>query len=1258
MNAKRIQSQPLQSPQRLQIQQQRQQQQQLTPYERYHPPIATSSVPSTSLPLTSPLQQPQIVGSAASVIPPEPQFRVLDGPSNIPQYHHHQRQSQILHHHNFNRPTRPTSVHHNRDAARRLNVRFGDIEFELHRAMRVVDAMSGQYLMMWDKLERLELILYEQQTMMTRLLAVIRENSETNSNNHFYTLMSDTRESLEQYYEHLLQESSDLISQYVPPQETNYQVDDYDDNMLESSFSIGNHYIHGPSYDRLTSNFIPQDSIESLENENMIDQLFQEEVEGSPPPPPPSPLPTFSPLLMPSPSRPSATSTIISSNKSAINAQSNVVSSNASINKPTVVTNPLISSSTTVTATSRNMPPQFSNYNDVLDPGESTRKKINKRTRASAKRAWPESQTKSREVVSKALQQAREEESNISKNIKGSKIGEMKYTTSSIEGEQRSIIEFLKDVTEKEDEQKQEMNKKDKLRTSIKMKENKNNNDAEESIENLDQDLQLLEDVPIDELDVLKSPTSGTSSRADNRSRTSMTDMYTSSEYLNYRDASRTPCVTGSDIEELDKLSANLEKACRLPTNIRGGKVFLVMNQSSELREDGKKDDIVSHGEEAIMTKEEEEEKKSYTNEKSYVQIDDIPINKCSKAYMSSQKWLRDDGHDYCYATSDADLLINMQSSSPKARTSTQKIQVYEQPEILKSETQSKSKLSIDKEILSTNHLSSSTSPSSSTFFQANEPSITSTQVVVGNNLAQTLVGSLETSNKVTKSPESPERTSSSLICIKPEALSLPATATPNISSSSSPSASSSPLPPESLLSTSLTASHSVKTYLYAKCSSLFKDKFINNPKSISSQQCGRKPSSQVSTHLRCDNSLSDNKFSNKSIDYSYDKNEYENEAATDDKIIHPIITKTKTLSKHSTLSSSFIASPSPSFSINAQNDTKTSSVNRKNEQQQKQEKKLIENNHNLNSVCPSSTIFSNYVQSTEQRVNKMGKNIALSDQDGKREEEEEDENINKKSMTSLFRKEMQKDKDADEKTESSLYLDDNRNNLSITLISQQKKENDPINGDENEDASRIINKSNVKSSSFHSHKDDNNKTAVNVVSMHVNKVDNVYHSSETRLQNKGEVLSSSNLQEETKPLTSDTQATKINSTNLPESVKLNSAIINESTEHVHLESNNDNKSVTSKHKIDPASSFSSSSAGGGGGFRNRFASIMKQKVEERRHGNLSSLGSTETSICDDIGKEETSTTSLVKTLSEDNKSSSKTKWKAAVVSVFTQFIL
>ncbi|XP_064474617.1 protein unc-13 homolog B-like isoform X2 [Ornithodoros turicata] len=55
----------------------------------------------------------------------------------------------------------------------RLGGRLSELEVELRYAWRAVDLLSQEYVKMWEKLERLEILLYEQQAVIAQLLAVI-----------------------------------------------------------------------------------------------------------------------------------------------------------------------------------------------------------------------------------------------------------------------------------------------------------------------------------------------------------------------------------------------------------------------------------------------------------------------------------------------------------------------------------------------------------------------------------------------------------------------------------------------------------------------------------------------------------------------------------------------------------------------------------------------------------------------------------------------------------------------------------------------------------------------------------------------------------------------------------------------------------------------------------------------------------------------------------------------------------------------------
>lgn len=60
----------------------------------------------------------------------------------------------------------------------RLGGRLGELEVELRYAWRAVDLLSQEYVKMWEKLERLEILLYEQQNVIAQLLQVIRNGGE------------------------------------------------------------------------------------------------------------------------------------------------------------------------------------------------------------------------------------------------------------------------------------------------------------------------------------------------------------------------------------------------------------------------------------------------------------------------------------------------------------------------------------------------------------------------------------------------------------------------------------------------------------------------------------------------------------------------------------------------------------------------------------------------------------------------------------------------------------------------------------------------------------------------------------------------------------------------------------------------------------------------------------------------------------------------------------------------------------------------
>lgn len=58
----------------------------------------------------------------------------------------------------------------------RLGGRLGELEYELQYAWNAVDILSQEYVRMWEKLERLEILLYEQQNVISQLLTVIQTN--------------------------------------------------------------------------------------------------------------------------------------------------------------------------------------------------------------------------------------------------------------------------------------------------------------------------------------------------------------------------------------------------------------------------------------------------------------------------------------------------------------------------------------------------------------------------------------------------------------------------------------------------------------------------------------------------------------------------------------------------------------------------------------------------------------------------------------------------------------------------------------------------------------------------------------------------------------------------------------------------------------------------------------------------------------------------------------------------------------------------
>lgn len=60
----------------------------------------------------------------------------------------------------------------------RLGGRLGELEVELRYAWRAVDLLSQEYVKMWEKLERLEILLYEQQNVIAQLLSVIKSTGE------------------------------------------------------------------------------------------------------------------------------------------------------------------------------------------------------------------------------------------------------------------------------------------------------------------------------------------------------------------------------------------------------------------------------------------------------------------------------------------------------------------------------------------------------------------------------------------------------------------------------------------------------------------------------------------------------------------------------------------------------------------------------------------------------------------------------------------------------------------------------------------------------------------------------------------------------------------------------------------------------------------------------------------------------------------------------------------------------------------------
>ena len=64
----------------------------------------------------------------------------------------------------------------------RLGGRLGELEQELRYAWNAVDLLSQEYVRMWGKLERLEILLYEQQNVIAQLLSVMQTNGALRQN--------------------------------------------------------------------------------------------------------------------------------------------------------------------------------------------------------------------------------------------------------------------------------------------------------------------------------------------------------------------------------------------------------------------------------------------------------------------------------------------------------------------------------------------------------------------------------------------------------------------------------------------------------------------------------------------------------------------------------------------------------------------------------------------------------------------------------------------------------------------------------------------------------------------------------------------------------------------------------------------------------------------------------------------------------------------------------------------------------------------
>lgn len=168
----------------------------------------------------------------------------------------------------------------------RIGDRLGELEYELRYAWRAVDLLSQEYVRMWEKLERLEILLYEQQNVIAQLLAVIHGNSDANPSrpNHLVDL--------DYYGSHLIDDYDMDMEDRCLVDELSYSDEDPSERFARQTFHewLSQHSTSLHRHSTLLERLEALGSSGQTDSPESSDVLLDE---ASPSPPPPMHASTF-----------------------------------------------------------------------------------------------------------------------------------------------------------------------------------------------------------------------------------------------------------------------------------------------------------------------------------------------------------------------------------------------------------------------------------------------------------------------------------------------------------------------------------------------------------------------------------------------------------------------------------------------------------------------------------------------------------------------------------------------------------------------------------------------------------------------------------------------------------------------------------------------------------------------------------------------------------------------------------------------------